>query len=96
MHGRRSDGGAGRAFCPLVRAREDGRHDGHAAGAANGLRCLRGVDPKSPTLSWDDLVSATTAAADSWTQASGGCGGGFRLEVAKATTSESFGAEGTA
>ena len=52
------------------------------------------IDPKSPTVSWDDLVSATTAAADSWTQASAGCGGGFRFEVAKAATSESFGAEG--
>ena len=51
------------------------------------------VDPKSPMVSWDDLVSATMGAADSWTQASGACGGGFRLEVAKAATSDSLGVE---
>ena len=51
------------------------------------------VDPKSATVSWDDLVSATTAAADSWSQASDSCGGGFRFEVAKAATSESLGVE---
>ena len=51
------------------------------------------VEPKYQMVSWDDLVSATAAAAASWTQASGGCGDGLRFEVAKAT-SDGVGVEG--
>src|SRR5436309_11896301 len=41
-------------------------------------------DPRSSLLSWADLTTAVTGAADTWTQGSATCGGGFRLTVADA------------
>lgn len=51
---------------------------------SNGCVVMAVADPRSPSVSRADLLSATTAAADSWTQAAATCGGGFRFEVAAA------------
>lgn len=51
---------------------------------SSGCVVLAVPDPRSPKLAWQDLVSAATAAAGSWTQAAGACGGGFRFDVERA------------
>ena len=41
-------------------------------------------DPASPSLAWQDLLSATASAADTWNAAAASCGGGFQFVVEKA------------
>jgi MYXO-CTERM domain-containing protein len=58
---------------------------GTPLGWPGGCVVLAVPDPRSTKLAWQDLMSAATAAASSWTQAAGACGGGFRFDVQHAT-----------
>jgi hypothetical protein len=51
---------------------------------SSGCVLIAVVDPPPGTIAAQDLLSATSAAATTWTQASNGCGGGFNLKVEKA------------
>jgi hypothetical protein len=60
----------------------------------SGCVVLAVTDPLSPDLSRDQLRSATTAAAQAWTDASAGCGGGFRFDVQAATANPGVAGDG--
>lgn len=44
-------------------------------------------NPRSSMVTWDDLLTATAAAASAWNVAAANCGGGFRFDVQKAQAS---------
>ena len=71
---------------------------GYASGTpllrSGGCVVMAVADPRTPNVSRDDLLSAATAAAESWTQAAASCGGGFRFDVAAAGADLSVAGDG--
>lgn len=61
---------------------------------SSGCVVLAVADPQSPDLSWTDLLTATQAAADTWTRAAAGCGSGFSFVVHLARAGLGVGRDG--